>query len=114
MYKKIVLLKNRPLTRLQNPNTLKGCWDKVSPFDFAKATLRVKIIKLIKVSILKATNRESVRSAVGIHSGSAATAAEVARIGAANRTAPIDAVGTDTVERTIAVEAVARHGQFKR
>ena len=84
----------------------------MAPFDFAKATLRVKIIKLIKVSILKATNRASERSAVGIHTGRAATEVEAARIGAVNRTAPIAAEGTDNAERTIA--AAARHGQFKR
>jgi hypothetical protein len=86
----------------------------VAPFDFAKATLRVKIIKLIKVSILKATNRDPARSAAGIHKGNAATEAEAARTGAVNRTAPIEAGGTDKVERTIAAGAEARHGQFKR
>ena len=35
-------------------------------------------------------------------------------IGAANRTGPIVAVGTDKGERTIAEAAVARHRQFKR
>lgn len=61
--------------------------------------------------ILKAAHRVSVCSVVGIHVGIAAIEVEVARIGAANRTAPIVAVGTDIVERTIAVVAVARHGQ---
>ena len=52
----------------------------------------------------------------GSHSGIgiAAIEVEVAGIGAANRTRPIEADGTDTVERTIAVIAVARHRQFKR
>ena len=86
----------------------------MAPFDFAKATLRVKIIKLIKVSILKATNRETVSSEVGIHTGIAAKAVEEARIGAENRTAPTEAEGTDIDERTIAEVAGARHGQFKR
>ena len=86
----------------------------MAPFDFAKATLRVKIIKLIKVSILKATNRETGGSDVGSHTGTAATEAEAARTGAANRTAPIVADGTDIAERTNAAEAEARHGQFKR
>jgi len=90
----------------------------VAPFDFAKATLRVKIIKLIKVSILKATNRESACPADGTHIGIVAKEAEEARIGAANRTAnrtaPIAAAGTDTAERTTAAAAAARHGQFKR
>ena len=49
-----------------------------------------QIATLIKVSILKATNRESVRSPVGVHSGTTATEAEVARTGTANRTAPVD------------------------
>ncbi len=66
------------------------------------------------MSILNATHRESVRSVVGVHVGIAAEEAEVARIGAANRTAPIVAVGTDLEERTITAAASARHGQFKR
>ncbi len=86
----------------------------MAPFDFAKATLRVKIIKLIKVSILKATNRAPVRSEAVTHNERAATDAEAARIGAENRTAPIVEESTDTAERTIAEVAVARHGQFKR
>ena len=86
----------------------------MAPFDFAKATLRVKIIKLIKVSILKATNRDPARSAAGIHKGNAATEAEAARTGAVNRTAPIEAVFTYKEERTIGDVAKARHGQFKR
>ena len=73
-----------------------------------------QIASLIKGSILKATNRESVRSEVGVHVGIAATEVEAARIGAANRTAPIEAEGTDTEERTIAAEAAARQGQLKR
>ena len=71
-----------------------------------------QIASLIKVSILNATNRESERSEVGGHEGSAATKEEEARIGADNRTAPIEAEGTDKVERTTAVAAEARHGQF--
>ena len=65
------------------------------------------------MSILKATNSETERPVDGVHDGIAATEVEVARNGAANRTAPIVAVGTDIVERTITVVAVARHGQFK-
>ena len=65
------------------------------------------------MSILKATNRESVCSEAGTHEGNAATEGEAARSGAANRTAPIVAVGTDIAERTIAAEAAARHGQLK-
>ena len=65
------------------------------------------------MSILKATNSAPACSAVGAHAGTAAIEAEVARTGAANRTAPIAAAGTETVERTTTVAAVARHGQFK-
>jgi hypothetical protein len=46
---------------------------------------------------------------VGVHVGIAAV--EVASIGATNLTAPIVAVDPDIVERTIAVVAIARHGQ---
>ena len=63
------------------------------------------------MSILKTTNREPISSAVGAHAGIAATEVEEAGTGAANRTRPIVAVGTDIVERTIAVVAVARHRQ---
>ena len=69
---------------------------------------------LINLSILKATYRESECSSVGVHEGNAAKEVEAASIRAANCTAPIDAIGTDIAERTIAVVAVARHGQFKR
>ena len=71
-----------------------------------------QIATLIKVSILKATNRVPACSVVGAHGGSTASEGEVARMGSANRTAPIEAEGTYTAERTIAVVAVARHGQF--
>lgn len=60
--------------------------------------------------ILKATNRVPVRSGDGDHIGIAAKEVEAARTGATNRTAPIVAVGTDKVERTIAGDAGARHG----
>lgn len=66
------------------------------------------------MSILKATNRAPECSAAGAHSGKAAKEVEVARIGTANRTAPIVAEGIDTEERTKAEVAAARHGQFKR
>ena len=88
----------------------------MSPFDSAKATLRVKINQiaaLIKVSILKATNRVAVRSKAAVHAGTAAAEAEVARGSATKRTAPIVTVGTDIDERTNGEVAVARHGQFK-
>ncbi len=66
------------------------------------------------MSILKAAHRASVRSAAGTHVGIAANEEEVARSGAANRTAPIEAAGTDRAERTNAEVADARHGQFKQ
>ncbi len=65
-------------------------------------------------SILKATHREPVRSAAVEEEGIAAVEEEAARTGAANRTAPVVAVGTNSAERTIAAVAVARHGQLKR
>ena len=72
-----------------------------------------QIAALIKVSILKATNSVSVCSVVGVHVGIAAIEVEVARIGAANRTAPIVAAAT-AADRTIGTAALARHGQFER
>ena len=54
-----------------------------------------QIASLIKVSILKATNSESVGSFAGPHDGSAAIEVEATRTGTANRTAPIVAVRTD-------------------
>lgn len=50
----------------------------------------------------------------GVHEGTAAIEVEVASKRAANFTTPIEAVGTDSAERTIAVDAEARPGQFKR
>ena len=96
----------------------------MSPIDSAKALLRVKINQIaslinpstslkVKGLILEATHRVSVHSVVVAHAGTAAIEAEAARESAANRTAPIAAEGTATVERTVAA-AVARHGQFKR
>ena len=73
-----------------------------------------QIASLIKVSILKTTNREPIRTVVGFDEGRAASEAEAAGKGAANRTGPIVTVGTDRVERTIVEVAVARHRQFKR
>ena len=66
------------------------------------------------MSILKATNGESVRPVAAEHVGIAAAEVQAARTGTANRTAPIVAVGTDIAERTIAEVAVACNGQFKR
>ena len=67
--------------------------------------------------IFYATNRHSVRSVAGAHVGTDAAEGEDARIGAANRTAPVVARATDTVERTIDtldVAAAPCQGQFKR
>ena len=63
--------------------------------------------------VLEATHRESVRSVVAAHGGTAAAEEEAARESATNRTAPIEAVGTVIAERTIAAAAAARQGQFK-
>ena len=66
------------------------------------------------MSILEATHRDTERSVAVEHAGIAAVEEEVARGRATNRTAPIEAVGTDIEERTIGeVVAVARQGQFK-
>jgi hypothetical protein len=65
------------------------------------------------VSTPEATHREPACSVAGSHVGRAAAEVEVARTGAANRTAPIVAIGANIAERTIAVVAAARHGQFK-
>ena len=66
------------------------------------------------MSILKAAHRESACSEVDVHAGIDATEEQVVRIDTRNRTAPIVAIVTDSVERTSADVAVARHGQFKR
>ena len=60
------------------------------------------------MSVLKAANRAPVCPAAGVHVGTEAAEAQAARIGTANRTAPILAVGSNIVERTIPVVAVAR------
>lgn len=65
------------------------------------------------MSIHEATHREPVRFVAESRVGRAAAEEEVADVGAISRTAPIAAVGPHT-ERTIAVDAVARHGQFQR
>ena len=75
---------------------------------------KYQIAGLIKVSILKATNRDAACPEAGVHAGIADIEIQVARIGTANRTTPIVAAGTNTVERTIAAAAEARHGQLKR
>ena len=73
-----------------------------------------QIAALIKVSILKAANRESFCSVVVGHDGFGAVEVEGAQKGTTNRTAPISAVEPDTDWRTIAVFAVARRGQLER
>ncbi len=71
-----------------------------------------QIATLFKGSILKATHRDSVGSVAGEHVGTATTEAQEASICTANRTTPIEAVGTYRAKRTIAEVAEARHGQF--
>ncbi len=73
-----------------------------------------QIAALIKVSFLEATHREPARSGADAHVGIAAEEGEVVGVGAINRTAPIETAGTHIEERTIAVKAVASHGQFQR
>ena len=79
-------------------------------FDFAKATLSVKINQiaaLIKVSILNATHSASICSDTGVKGGIVVVEGEVARTSNTNRTAPIDARdGTDTERTTDAAAAV--------
>jgi len=63
------------------------------------------------ITILKATDREAVRAVVVVHVGIAAVEVQVPRVSTIYGTRPIVAVGTHIVERTIAVVAVACHGQ---
>ena len=66
------------------------------------------------MSILKATNRESVSSVIGVHVGIAATEIEVGGVKSpVKRTAPNAAGGPATDERTKGAVAVARHRQLK-
>ena len=84
----------------------------MSHFDFAKAALSVKSVNpSINLGlVLNAANRVSV-AARGIgHVGRVDAEAEVVRIDTTKRIAPIVAVDPDTVERTIADAAEARHG----
>ena len=76
--------------------------------------VREKIEVFACVLIFYAANREAVSTLALEHVGKASAEAEVARIGAANRTAPIVAECPDIKERTIAAVAVARNGQLKR
>lgn len=61
--------------------------------------------------ILKATDRVTVSTIVGVHIGIGAIEVEVPGIGARYRTRPIVAVGANIVERAISAIAVARRGQ---
>ena len=72
-----------------------------------------QIAALFKVSILKATHRDAARSATEVNVGIAAVEGAAARIGTINRTAPIEAVGTDIADRTIYDVAAARQRQLK-
>jgi len=63
-------------------------------------------------TILNATYREAVCPVVAVHVGIATVEVQVPTVGSiVLRTAPIVAVATHIVERTIAVVAVACHGQ---
>ncbi len=74
-----------------------------------------EVSKNINASILEATHRVAVGSAdVVVHTSIGASEVEVAGGCGTNRTAPIAAVGPHIAERTTAVAAVARHGQFQR
>ena len=72
------------------------------------------IFSVLEQLIFKATHRKAVSSVEVEHVGIGAVEVEAARTGTTNRTAPTSTVGTDTVERTTADAADARHGQFKR
>ena len=61
-------------------------------------------------SILYATYSVAVSSVARGHVRIAAVEIKVTWVVATNRTAPIDAVGTNTTERTTAVNAEARRG----
>ena len=67
-----------------------------------------------KYLILNATYRDSVRPVVAVHVGIAAVEVQAPRVGTTYGTRPIVAAATHIAERTIAVAAVACHGQFKR
>lgn len=77
-------------------------------------SLKCQIAALIKVSILDAANREAVRPDAAEHTGIATGEVQAARGSANCGTRPVVADGTNNAERTIAVEAVACYGQFKR
>ena len=62
-------------------------------------------------TILKTADREAVCTVVAIHVGIAAVEVQVSGVGTIYRTRPVVAVATHSVERTIAVVAVAGHGQ---
>jgi hypothetical protein len=83
-------------------------------FNNYKVNLSPKNERSFILLILYATYRVTACSSVGVHNGSAATEVEDAGIRTTHRTAPIVAVGPNIAERTKAVAAEARHGQFKR
>ncbi|MDA3894336.1 MAG: hypothetical protein PF517_21960 [Salinivirgaceae bacterium] len=68
-------------------------------------------LKYPSILILNAANRKAVCSVVAVHIGIATVEVQVARVGAIYSTRPIVAVGTNIVERTIAVVAVACYGK---
>ena len=68
---------------------------------------------VVKVSVLKATHRGSITSNVVVHIGIVTAKFEVVGGDTNNRTAPIVTAGPNIIERTIAVEAIARQGQFQ-
>ncbi len=71
-------------------------------------------VKISKVSILKAANRSTVSTIVAAHEGKAPIKVQESRVSAIYGTRPVVAAGTNTVERTSAVAAVACYGKFKR
>ena len=64
--------------------------------------------------ILKATHRDSARSAAAAHEGIATVEVQDPRVGTIHGTRPIEAAGANVAERTIAEDAGAGNGQFKR
>ena len=66
-----------------------------------------------RVLLPEAAHRVTDRPGAAAHAGIAAEEAQEPRADARNGTGPIVAAGTDIEERTAAVAAVARHGQFE-
>ena len=63
---------------------------------------------------LKATDRDTVSTKAGVHTGTGTKEAEVPDIGARNGTRPIVAEGANNEKRAIRASAAACQGQFKR